>query len=200
MSRERIVISTEEEKRFKLLTLVGQGLVTLGEAAQAMGVSYRHAKRLKKKAADGIRGLVHGNSGMVRDKCMKVPIEQMGDVYMIHARGLAKDQVRAIIVDSKVKMEQIDWFGYIALLLLSGEKIAYADAQFYADCFAYEHEIPCLAQPSDEEFEHEGKCHRPRYTAPVMVGRCTPPKVGRSAPPAAGRCGPPGIGWSAPLS
>lgn len=63
MSGERIVISTEEEKRFKLLTLVDQGLVTLGEAAQAMGVSYRHAKRLKRKSADGIRGLVHGNRG-----------------------------------------------------------------------------------------------------------------------------------------
>lgn len=37
--------------------------MTLRDAAEAMGVSYRHAKRLKKKAEDGIFGLVHGNRG-----------------------------------------------------------------------------------------------------------------------------------------
>jgi transposase len=60
---ERVVISEREGKRFKMLALVEHGLVTLGEAAQAMGVTYRHARRLKKKAENGIRGLAHGNRG-----------------------------------------------------------------------------------------------------------------------------------------
>jgi len=63
MIGERIVISRQDEKRFRLLTLVDRGSVTLGDAAQAMGVSYRHAKRLKKRAQEGIFGLVHGNRG-----------------------------------------------------------------------------------------------------------------------------------------
>lgn len=63
MSGERIVISKQDEKRFRLLTLVLEGTVTLRAAAQAMGVSYRHAKRLKKSAQDGISSLVHGNRG-----------------------------------------------------------------------------------------------------------------------------------------
>jgi transposase len=60
---ERIVISKEEAKRFSLLTLVNSGSTTLVKAATAMGVSYRQAKRLKKKSEDGIQGLVHGNRG-----------------------------------------------------------------------------------------------------------------------------------------
>lgn len=63
MALERIDISEREEKRFRLLTLEERGLVTLAEAAQAIGVSYRHAKRLKKNVRGGIRGLIHGNKG-----------------------------------------------------------------------------------------------------------------------------------------
>jgi transposase len=63
MIGERIVISKQDEKRYRLLTLVLEGTVTLRDAAQAMGVSDRQAKRLKKSAAEGISGVVHGNRG-----------------------------------------------------------------------------------------------------------------------------------------
>lgn len=63
MGMEHIVINEQEEKRFRILTLESRGSITLTEAAQAMGVSHRHAKRLRKKAEQGIRGLVHGNRG-----------------------------------------------------------------------------------------------------------------------------------------
>jgi len=37
-------------------------------------------------------------------------------------------------------------------------------------------------------------CHRPGYTAPVMVGWSAPVAVGRCAPPMVARCGPPAVG------
>jgi len=44
--------------------MITGGRVTLKEATSMMGVSYRHAKRLKRKfLSEGARGLVHGNRG-----------------------------------------------------------------------------------------------------------------------------------------
>jgi transposase len=43
--------------------MVRECRMTLVEAAKLLGVSYRHAKRLKKAAVAGIGGLVHGNQG-----------------------------------------------------------------------------------------------------------------------------------------
>ena len=37
-------------------------------------------------------------------------------------------------------------------------------------------------------------CHRPGYTAPVMVGWSAPVAVGRCAPPMVARCEPPAVG------
>ena len=88
MIGERIVISEQEAQRYRLLTSVDRGEVTLGEAAQAMGVSYRQARRLKEKAKDGIRGLVHGNRGRV--PANKTATETVGKVLELSGEKYSK--------------------------------------------------------------------------------------------------------------
>ena len=49
-----IIISEQELQRHRVLELVLRGNVTLVEATKVLGVSYRHAKRLKAKAKQGL--------------------------------------------------------------------------------------------------------------------------------------------------
>lgn len=59
-------ISERDIGRHHLLRMVLEGRLTLADAAEKMGVSYRHAKRLRKSfECDGIVGLLHGNRGRV---------------------------------------------------------------------------------------------------------------------------------------
>jgi transposase len=64
MRRDIVGMSQKERQRYHLLKMVIGGKVTLKEATSVMEVSYRHAKRLKRKLlTEGARGLVHGNRG-----------------------------------------------------------------------------------------------------------------------------------------
>jgi len=63
MQKEVIKISQRELTRYDVLRRVLDGTISLKEACEYMGVSYRHAKRLKSRAMYGAGGLVHGNRG-----------------------------------------------------------------------------------------------------------------------------------------
>jgi len=64
MKKDIIAMSQKERQRYHLLQMVIEGKTTLKEASRLMRVSYRHAKRLKKKLiSEGARGLIHGNRG-----------------------------------------------------------------------------------------------------------------------------------------
>ena len=64
MRRDIIAMSQKDRQRYHLLKMVLGSKITLKHASRMMGVSYRQAKRLKKKlATEGARGLVHGNRG-----------------------------------------------------------------------------------------------------------------------------------------
>jgi hypothetical protein len=68
--------------------------------------------------------------------------------YILEAIGLAADSVFGVVVDDKVAFEQIHPSHSIALLPVTDNVVIdYSDALFYADCFAYEHEIPVLPLP-----------------------------------------------------
>jgi len=57
-------MSQKERTRYHLLRMVMEQRVTLKEASVKMGLSYRQAKRVKKKfETEGAKGLVHGNRG-----------------------------------------------------------------------------------------------------------------------------------------
>ena len=64
-------MSQKERQRHHLLQIVLDGKSTLKDAGKRMGVSYRHAKRLKKRlVAEGAKGLVHGNRGRPSPKLL----------------------------------------------------------------------------------------------------------------------------------
>ena len=60
MRKDIIAMSQKERQRYHLLKMVVGGKVTLKETNNLMGVSYRQAKRLKKKLiSEGARGLIY---------------------------------------------------------------------------------------------------------------------------------------------
>jgi len=64
MEKDIIAMSQKERQRYHLLEMVIGGKITLKETDKQMGVSYRQAKRLKKKLiSEGAEGLIHGNRG-----------------------------------------------------------------------------------------------------------------------------------------
>lgn len=64
-------MSQKERQRYHLLQMVIDGKSTLKDAGERMGVSYRHAKRLKKKLiSEGAKGLIHGNRGRPSPKAL----------------------------------------------------------------------------------------------------------------------------------
>jgi len=64
MESHTIAVSEREMKRYELLRKVLEGKLTLAAVTPALGVSYRHAKRLKRRVAQGgLAALAHGNRG-----------------------------------------------------------------------------------------------------------------------------------------
>jgi transposase len=64
MQNEVIAISQKEATRYDVLRRAIDGKLSVADAAVYMGVSYRQAIRLKKRAEeDGLCGLAHGNRG-----------------------------------------------------------------------------------------------------------------------------------------
>jgi len=64
MEHKGLYVSQRDIRRWELLQRVVDGKLTLRQVTEALGVSYRQAKRLKAKvAAEGLAGLVHGNRG-----------------------------------------------------------------------------------------------------------------------------------------
>jgi transposase len=71
MRKDIIAMSQKERQRYHLLQMVMDGKSTLKNAGERMWVSYRHAKRLKKKLiTEGAKGLIHGNRGRPSPKAL----------------------------------------------------------------------------------------------------------------------------------
>ncbi len=62
--QEKILMGQRQLKRWHLMKMVEVGKITLREAGERIGVSYRQAKRIGRAIRErGIKGLVHGNQG-----------------------------------------------------------------------------------------------------------------------------------------
>jgi transposase len=71
MKKDILTMSQKERQRHHLLQMVIDGKSSLKDTTERMGVSYRHAKRLKKKLiSEGARGLIHGNRGRPSPKAL----------------------------------------------------------------------------------------------------------------------------------
>jgi transposase len=64
MEGDKIILSQKQLQRIGVINLVRAGLMTLKEAANVIGLSYRQTKRIKAKFHEkGAKGLIHGNVG-----------------------------------------------------------------------------------------------------------------------------------------
>lgn len=63
MESGEVRISQKEATRYDVLRRVLDGTISLAQAAEYMGVSYRQAKRLKPRAEEGVLALAHANRG-----------------------------------------------------------------------------------------------------------------------------------------
>jgi transposase len=64
MKRDEIILSQRQLQRFRVISLVEAGKITLKEAAEKIGRSYRQAKRIWKRVKEeGCKGVIHGNTG-----------------------------------------------------------------------------------------------------------------------------------------
>jgi len=67
----------KELKRWHLMKMVEGGKITLREAGEKIGVSYRQAKRIGRAIRErGIKGLVHGNRGRPSNNRLKESLRQ----------------------------------------------------------------------------------------------------------------------------
>jgi len=66
---ETIEMSTRERKRMALMTRLAEGLLKLREAAEMMRVSYRQAKRIRRRyLQEGDAGIVHRGRGRISNR------------------------------------------------------------------------------------------------------------------------------------
>ena len=72
METEQILMGQKQLQRWHLMEMVVVGKITLREAGEKIGVSYRQAKRIGRAIRErGIKGLVHGNRGRPSNNRLK---------------------------------------------------------------------------------------------------------------------------------
>jgi len=88
MQEGTIAVSQREVKRYGLLRRALEGKLTLVRATQGLGVSYRQAKRLKRKVKEeGLKGLAHGNRG-------RSPANKLEEGLRRRVLGLSEERYR----------------------------------------------------------------------------------------------------------
>ena len=64
MKQGDVIMSREELLRYETIRRANNGLLTVAEATQVLGISERQAQRLKKRAQeDDAQGVKHRNAG-----------------------------------------------------------------------------------------------------------------------------------------
>ena len=70
MHEETFLMSSKELHRVRVMEQLDVGALTLSQAGERMGVSYRQARRIRQKWRDaGPSGLIHGSRGRVSNRC-----------------------------------------------------------------------------------------------------------------------------------
>ena len=94
MKGETIKLSQRELQKVKVMSLVEVGKITLKEAADKIGRSYRQAKRIWKRVQEkGVKGVLHGNKGKSanhhipegeQEKVLRLSRQRYGDFNDTH--------------------------------------------------------------------------------------------------------------------
>jgi transposase len=77
--QEKVLMGQMELKRWQFTETVEVGKITLGEAGERIGVSYRQAKRIGRAIRErGMKSLVHGNRGRPSNNRLKESLREKG--------------------------------------------------------------------------------------------------------------------------
>lgn len=77
MEQEKILMGQKQLERWHLMKMVEVGKITLKEAGERIGVSYRQAKRIGRAIRErGIKALVHGNRGRPSNNRLKESLRE----------------------------------------------------------------------------------------------------------------------------
>jgi transposase len=83
MEKDNITMSMKQLNRFDVLSKANAGFITVREASEALGLSERQVKRLKKKVREeGAAGVIHKNTG--RAPAGKTSEETKAEILRIH--------------------------------------------------------------------------------------------------------------------
>jgi transposase len=86
MDRDKIVMSQRQLQRWHVMGLVEAGKITLKEAREKIGVSYRQAKRMRKAVrVRGPKGVIHGNTG-------RAPSNKIADTLRQRVLSLSRER------------------------------------------------------------------------------------------------------------
>jgi transposase len=94
METEKILMGQKQLQRWHLMKMVEIGKITLKEAREKIGVSYRQAKRIRRALrVKGVKGIIHGNTGRapwnltadsIRQKVLELSKGLYGDFNDMH--------------------------------------------------------------------------------------------------------------------
>lgn len=94
MKGEKITLSQRQLQKVRVMSLVEAGKITLKEAAEKIGRSYRQAKRIWRRVKEkGIKGVIHGNTGKpsnyrtpekVQEKVLQLSRQRYGEFNDTH--------------------------------------------------------------------------------------------------------------------
>jgi transposase len=77
MKTEKILMGQKQVQRWHLIKMVEVGKITLKEAGEKIGVSYRHVKRIRREIRErGMKALVHGNCGKPSNNRLKESLRE----------------------------------------------------------------------------------------------------------------------------
>jgi hypothetical protein len=77
MEGEKLFVSERQLHKWRIMGLVEVGKITVKEAGEKIGVSYRQAKRIRRVSRDkGVEGIIHGNTGRPSHRCLDEELRQ----------------------------------------------------------------------------------------------------------------------------
>jgi transposase len=102
MKGDKITLSQRQLQRFRVMGLVEAGRITLKEAAEKIGRSYRQAKRIWKRVKEeGVKGMIHGNTGKpsshripeeIQEKVLQLSQRRYGEFNDTHFTEMLSEQ------------------------------------------------------------------------------------------------------------
>ena len=111
--KEKVTLNAKEQQRLMVCNRVGSGEVSGKDAAQLMGLSLRHTRRLLRAyRKEGVQALVHGNRGRepanaigssLKEKVLELAQDRYAGVNQQHFTELLSEREGLVLSRSSVR-------------------------------------------------------------------------------------------------